>query len=271
MDRIAIDLGIIQIYWYSIFILIAIISAFLVINKESKKQKLSENLLIDLAFYTIIVGILGARLYYVVFNFNYYLANPIEIFKIWNGGLAIHGGIISGLIFIIFYSKNKKINLQKLLDVVVVGLILGQAIGRWGNFFNQEAYGMITTIDHLKNLHIPNFIINGMFISGDYRQPTFLYESLWCFLGFILMVIGRKYIKNLKTGQLTSFYLIWYGLERLMIEWFRTDSLMLGPIKIAQLISLLFIVIGITYLIKIYYNSKKDNNLYSKTNIILKT
>ena len=270
MNRIAIDLGFIEIYWYSIFILVAIISAFIVISIESKKQKLSENILIDLVFYTIIIGILGARLYYVLFNFNYYLTNPIEIFQIWNGGLAIHGGIISSLIFIIFYSKNKKINTKKLLDILVVGLILGQAIGRWGNFFNQEAYGMITTIDNLKDFHIPEFIINGMFISGDYRQPTFLYESLWCFLGFILMIIGRKYIKNLKVGQLTCFYLIWYGLERIIVEGFRTDSLMLGSIKVAQLISLLFIIIGITYLIKIYYNSKKDNNLYNKTNIILK-
>jgi len=271
MDRIALDLGFIQIYWYSIFILIAIILAFTVISIESKKQKLSENTLIDLAFYTIIIGIIGARLYYVLFNFNYYLTKPIEIFQIWNGGLAIHGGIISALIFIIFYSRNKNINLKKLLDILVVGLILGQAIGRWGNFFNKEAYGMITTIDNLKDMHLPDFIINGMFISGDYRQPTFLYESLWCFLGFIIMIIGRKYLKKLKVGQLTSFYLIWYGLERIIVESYRTDSLMLGPIKVAQLISLIFIVIGITYLIKIYYNSKKDNNLYNETNIILKT
>lgn len=268
MNRIAIDLGFIEIYWYSIFILIAIISACLVINMESKKQKLPENILIDLLFYSIIFGILGARLYYVLFNLSYYLLNPIEIFQIWNGGLAIHGGIISALIFIIVFSKKKKINLNKLLDILVVGLILGQAIGRWGNFFNQEAYGAITTIDNLKNLNIPDFIINGMFILGEYRQPTFLYESIWCLIGFIIIIVIRKYVKKLKVGQITSFYLIWYGIERLIIEGFRSDSLMLGPIKIAQLISLIFIIIGITYLIKIYYNSKKNNNLYNEINII---
>ena len=132
----------------------------------------------------------------------------------------------------------------------MVGLIIGQAIGRWGNFFNQEAYGGVTTYNELVNDGIPTFIINGMFILGEYRQPTFFYESLWCLFGFISMIIIRRLSKTLKKGQLTSFYLIWYGIARLFIEGLRTDSLMLGPIKIAQVVSVIFIVVGLYLFIK---------------------
>ena len=235
MEKIAINLGFIKIYWYSIFILLAIILGYIVIKKETKKQNLSEEITIDLIFYSIITGIIGARLYYVLFNLQYYMSSPFEIFQIWNGGLAIHGGIIAALIFITFYCKKKNINQKKLLDIIVIGLILGQAIGRWGNFFNQEAYGTITSLNSLKELLIPNFIIDGMYISGEYRQPTFLYESIWCLLGFIILIVVRKKYNNLKVGQLTSLYLIWYGIERFFVEKLRTDSLMINQINYKQL------------------------------------
>ena len=187
-------------------------------------------------------------------------SESIGAFAVWNGGLAIHGGIIAGLLFIIYYCKKHEVNIWKMLDIIVVGLIIAQAIGRWGNFFNSEAYGPITTAADLKSLGIPQFIINGMYILGDYRQPTFFYESVWCFFGFCAMLLIRKY-KYLKIGQLTGFYLLWYGIIRLIIEGMRTDSLMLGPIKMAQLVSIVFIIAGIIIFIRSV--RKKENDLYN--------
>lgn len=258
MDKVALDLGPIQIYWYSIFIFLGMLVACFVIYKEAKKRGIEDDFLVNLTFDTIIIGIIGARLYYVIFNLPYYLQNPIEMLEIWNGGLAIHGGIIAGLLFIIYYCKKHEVNILKILDIVVVGLIIAQAIGRWGNFFNSEAYGPITTANHLESLGIPEFIINGMYILGEYRQPTFFYESVWCIFGFLAMLIIRHY-KYLKVGQLTSFYLVWYGIIRFFIEGMRTDSLMLGPLKMAQLVSIVFVISGIV----LYLKSKKDNKLYN--------
>ncbi len=262
MDRVALDLGFFQIYWYSIFIFLGGLTACIVIYMESKKREIEEEFLINLTFNSLILGIIGARLYYVLFNLNYYLKNPIEILQIWNGGLAIHGGILIALAFIIIYCKKHNVNTLKMLDIIVVGLIIGQAIGRWGNFFNSEAYGNITTYATLHQEKIPEFVIKGMYILGEYRQPTFFYESVWCLFGFIAMLIIRKY-KYLKTGQLTGFYLIWYGIIRFLIERMRADSLMLGPFKIAQIISIIFIISGI--IVFTYYLRKdkgKEENLY---------
>lgn len=262
MDRVALDLGFIQIYWYSIFIFLGIFFAGLVIMKEAKKQKINQEDLINLIFYGIIFGILGARLYYVAFNLNYYLKYPLEILEVWNGGLAIHGGLIAGLITVVIYSKKHNYKIVKLLDIIVVGLILGQAIGRWGNFFNGEAYGPITTLEHLKGLHLPDFIVDGMFIDGAYRTPTFLYESLLDLVGFIILVVARHY-KYLKKGWLISIYLVWYSVCRLFIEGLRTDSLMLGPLKAAQVVSVLGIIIGIV-LFFIFKKGTKFDNLYNQ-------
>ena len=263
MNKVLLDLGFIEIRWYSFFILLAILVASFIIRKEAKKKNMDEEKLIDLIFYGLIFGILGARTYYVLFNLDYYLNNLLEIFQIWNGGLAIHGGIIAGLVFIWYYSKKHKINIKMFLDILVPGLIIAQAIGRWGNFFNQEAFGRVVELSTLKKMLLPNFIIEGMYINGSYREPTFFYESILCLVGFAILMIFRKSKKN-KTGQLSAIYLIWYGIIRLIIEGMRSDSLMLGPIKIAQLVSLLFIVIGIIILIK-----SKNNKKYIDDNIIL--
>lgn len=264
MDRVALELGPIQIYWYSIFIFLGLLTASILIFKEARKRNIDEDFLINLIFNTIIIGLIGARVYYVLFNIPYYASNPIEILAVWNGGLAIHGGIFAALAFILIYCKKKNVNILQLLDIIVVGLIIAQAIGRWGNFFNSEAYGQVTTYAELKAQQIPTFIINGMYILGEYRQPTFFYESTWCFAGFLAMLIIRKY-KYLKRGQLTGFYLFWYGLGRLLIESLRTDSLMLGPIKIAQVVSIVFIITGI---VLFFYNLIKstptDKRLYTE-------
>ena len=260
MNRVAISIGNINIYWYSIFVLVAMVVASLLIIREAKKNKINEEEILDFLFWGLIIGIIGARVYYVIFNFDYYKNNIGEIFAIWNGGLAIHGGILAALVFTIIYSKKKKLNILKLTDIVAVGLIIGQAIGRWGNFFNGEAYGMVTTLTNLKNIHLPKFIIDGMYIEGSYREPLFLYESISCVIGFIIILLIRKFYKKLKLGQLTSIYLIWYGITRLIIERFRSDSLMLGSLKVAQIISILFILSGIIILI---YSIKKKK-LYRK-------
>ena len=188
MDRVALELGPIQIYWYSIFIFLGLLTASILIFKEARKRNIDEDFLINLIFNTIIIGLIGARVYYVLFNIPYYASNPIEILAVWNGGLAIHGGIFAAVAFILIYCKKKNINSLQLLDIIVVGLIIAQAIGRWGNFFNSEAYGQVTTYAELKAQQIPTFIINGMYILGEYRQPTFFYESTWCFAGFLAML-----------------------------------------------------------------------------------
>lgn len=251
-----IDLGIISIHWYSILLFIAILIGSNLAIKEAKKHGFEEDFMVNLLFLGVIIGILGARIYYVIFNFDYYKNNLIEIFKVWNGGLAIHGGIIAGFITIAIICYKKKVNLLKILDYLVVGLVIAQAIGRWGNFFNGEAHGAITSLSYLESLHLPQFIIDGMYINGSYYIPTFLYESIWCLIGFIIMIILRRK-KFMKVGYLTSFYLVWYGVERFFVEGLRTDSLMFFSLRIAQLVSLVMIVIGIVIFIYSLKKSKK--------------
>ncbi len=263
MNRVALDFGFIQIYWYSIFIFLGILSGCTLVYFEAKKQHFSMEQLFDLIFYTMIAAIIGARVYYVIFNLDYYITNPLQIFEIWHGGLAIHGGIMAGLLFLVFYTRKKKINLLKLLDILVVGLIIGQVIGRWGNFFNGEAYGAVISRAALVKQGLPNFIIEGMCIDGFYHQPTFLYESVANLIGFILLLFIRKY-KYLKVGQLTGSYLIWYSLVRFVIEGMRLDSLMLGSIRMAQFISVITLGIGIYLVFVRYHKDPKLAHLYQK-------
>ena len=255
MNRTILSIGNFHIYCYSVLIATGIIIGLYLLMKEASKQNISKDTIIDIAFYTIIWGIVGARIYYVIFNIKPYLSNPISILYVWEGGLAIYGAIIAGFITLVYQTKKKNIALGKLTDMIVPSLILAQAIGRWGNFFNQEAHGGIVTIEFLKKIHIPNFIIKGMYINGNYYHPTFFYESLWCLLGFILLVIIRRLLKNSKDGTLTFIYLIWYGIGRFFIEGLRTDSLYLGIFRISQIVSIVIVLIGIIGLI---YNKRKE-------------
>ncbi len=267
MNQVAIDLGFVQIYWYSLCILLGVISGFSVAYFELKRLKMDKEYFFNMIFYALIFGFIGARLYYVLFNLDYYLNNLSEIIAVWHGGLAIHGGIIGGVLTIIFYSKKHQKNIMeiiKYLDIGAISIIIGQAIGRWGNFFNQEAHGYATTKLFLENLKIPSFIIQGMTIDGIVYHPTFLYESLWNLLGFIILLIIRKR-KKIKIGMLLSFYLIWYSLIRFFIESMRTDSLMLGNIKVAQVISIILFGLGVVF----FLYAKKNNDLYN-LNIIRK-
>lgn len=261
MNRVALDLGFIQIYWYSIMVLIGLLIGLSIIYFEMKKQKINTDFFTNLSFYSIIIGIVFARLYYVLFNLDYYSSHIVEIFEVWNGGLAIHGGIIGGGLFALFYCIKHKVDFYRVFDICVVGLIIAQAIGRWGNFFNQEAYGIITTKEALINIGIPQFIVDGMYINGGYHHPTFLYECIWNIIGFVGLILTRRLYKNLKTGQLTGIYLIWYSIGRIFIEGMRTDSLMLGNIRIAQLVSVLLVVCGILLII-FRGKQNKRNSLY---------
>ena len=176
MNPILLEIGNITIYWYSIMILSGVIIGSLLVTKESKRFNISKTKTSDMLFYTMIFGILGARIYYVIFNLDYYLQEPISIIKVWEGGLAIHGGIIAGISYLIYYTKKNNIDTIKMIDICAPGLLIGQAIGRWGNFFNGEAHGPITTLKHLQNLHLPNFIIKGIrrFNSSKYLKTSFL-------------------------------------------------------------------------------------------------
>ena len=256
MNSILIDLGFIQIRWYSILILFAFIIGYLLVVNRSKKIGISKVHIADICFYLIIVCILGARIYYCLFEWKYYLNNPLDILKIWEGGLAIHGGIIAGFLFLYFYTRKKDILLLDILDILAPALALGQSIGRWGNFFNQEAYGPITTLENLQNLNIPKFVIDGMYINGNYHHPTFLYESIICLVIFLILIIFRN-LKFNKRGYVVSIYLIGYGITRFFIESLRQDSLMFFNLKIAQIISIIMIIIGLILFIRPYYIEKR--------------
>ena len=234
--------------WYSVLILIGAVLGIILLEKEGKRFNINKDFLFNMAFWTIIIGILGARLYYVIFNFHIYKDDILSIFKIWEGGLAIHGGIIAGTLTLAIYCARYKVKLIRILDLCVPSLLLAQAIGRWGNFFNGEAHGMATSLEHLQSLHIPGFIIKGMNIAGVYYEPTFLYESLLCLLGFIIVIVIRRF-KYIKIGNITAFYLMYYSVCRFFIESLRTDSLMLGGFKVAQIVSIILFVVGLVIII----------------------
>jgi phosphatidylglycerol:prolipoprotein diacylglycerol transferase len=257
MNRILVSIGPINIYWYSVLIVLAILLAIFLATKESKKMGMA-SYFDNLLFSVIVFGIIGARLYYVIFNFDAYRNDLLSILKIWEGGLAIYGGIIGGFLAVLYNSVKYERSLIQTTDIIVPSLIIGQAIGRWGNFFNGEAHGYEVSLEFLQKLHLPKFIINGMYIDGVYYHPTFLYESLWCLLGFIILIILRK-ITNRKKGILTFSYFIWYGLGRSVIEGLRTDSLYIGSLRVSQILSYILIGIGIIGLIIEIVKGRKNN------------
>ena len=244
MESVMFKIGNFEIKWYSAMLLVAVIIGIFLLMKEGKKHNYPSDFLFNLCFWVIIFSFIGARCYYVIFNWGLYASDPINILKIWEGGLAIHGGLIAGFLTMMLYCKKYNVRLFKICDIAVPSIILGQAIGRWGNFFNGEAHGGIVLRSTLENLHIPNIIIDGMYINGNYYHPTFFYEMLWCLLGFIILLLLRHY-KYLKVGGLTCFYLCFYSVGRFFIESMRTDSLMLGGFRVAQIVSLVLFVIGI--------------------------
>ena len=268
MSDIFLDLEFITIKWYSFLMFVSLLIGIFIVLREAKRFKIDENYIVNLIFWTAIFAFIGARLYFVAFNWDYYSLHLDEIYKVWQGGLAIHGAILLGGLFIILYTKKYKVNTLKIFDIIAPALLLGQAIGRWGNFFNAEAHGPATTLTFLQNLHLPKFIINGMNINGVYYHPTFLYESIWNIIGVVILLILRRK-RYTKVGTVTGVYLMWYSLGRFFIESLRTDSLMFGTFKIAQIVSIVLFLVGLLIIIlsrkksklEGLYNEKEETNI----------
>lgn len=245
----------VHIRWYGVIIAVGMLLALAYAYFSAERFNVNRNKLIDCVLVGIVTGIIGARLYYVLFELDRYIKDPVSIFMINEGGLAIYGGIIGGLLGGCITAKILKQKIMPILDVAVLGFLIGQGIGRWGNFMNQEAYGAPTDLPW------------GMVSENTHMQavhPCFLYESLWCLLGFVLIhFLSKKFQKY--SGQVFYFYLVWYGFERMIVEGLRTDSLYLPfeifgmPIRVSQVLSALILIFGIVMLI---INRKKEDKFY---------
>ncbi len=246
------DGGAHPIMWYGIIITLAMIIGFLIAKRKAKYEGIKSDDMFDLAIYLIIFCMLGARLYYVLSKPGEY-RTFMDVISVWNGGLAIYGGVIAGALTIAVYSKIKKINTVKLLDAVAPALIIGQSIGRWGNFFNAEAYGEVTDIFCRMGISVGHWLDRTamdtvVYSTAEYYHPTFLYESLWNLVGFVLIMLFYK--KKKFDGQHVLFYLVWYGFGRFFIEGLRTDSLyllsnMLGEtVRVSQLVAAICVIGG---------------------------
>ncbi|HBN6337453.1 TPA: prolipoprotein diacylglyceryl transferase [Staphylococcus aureus] len=260
IDPVAFNLGPLSVRWYGIIIAVGILLGYFVAQRALVKAGLHKDTLVDIIFYSALFGFIVARIYFVIFQWPYYAENPGEIIKIWHGGIAIHGGLIGGFIAGVIVCKVKNLNPFQIGDIVAPSIILAQGIGRWGNFMNHEAHGGPVSRAFLEQLHLPNFIIENMYINGQYYHPTFLYESIWDVAGFIILV---NICKHLKLGETFFLYLTWYSIGRFFIEGLRTDSLMLtSNIRVAQLVSILLILISISLIV--YRRIKYNPPLYSK-------
>lgn len=251
--RTFLTIGSLSIHYYALVILAGALIAYFLGQYRFKQLGYAKEILSDYFFGVLILGIIGARIWYVIFTWKQiYAQNPIEIFAIWHGGLAIQGGLIAGILYSIYFFKKRDIPIMVAGDAIMPGVLIAQACGRWGNFFNHEAYGYAVSLSFLKNLHLPQFIIDNMYINGAYHHPTFLYESFFnlCLFFFIILVIRRLEKHN---GAQFFSYFIGYGIIRFFVEGLRTDSLMLGPIRMAQLTSIVFIIFGIAGMIYIHY------------------
>ncbi|MBM7645013.1 phosphatidylglycerol:prolipoprotein diacylglycerol transferase [Scopulibacillus daqui] len=253
LNRVAFQLGPFHIYWYGIIIAFAALLGFFLAVREGKRRGLPKDTFIDLVLFAVPISIICARAYYVIFEWPYYSQHPAEIIAVWHGGIAIYGALIGAVITAVIFCKIRHLSFWKVADIAAPSIILGQGIGRWGNFINQEAHGAETTRQFLENLHLPSFIINQMYINGTYYIPTFLYESVWDILGFIILLILRRL--NLGRGEIFLSFVIWYSAGRCYIEGLRTDSLMLTSyLRVSQVLSVVFIIVSLV--IWIYRRTK---------------
>ncbi|MGJ7920225.1 prolipoprotein diacylglyceryl transferase [Neobacillus sp. LXY-4] len=244
IDPIAISLGPLQVHWYGVIIGTGIALALWLAMREGDRRGLPKEAFPDLMIWAIPIAIISARIYYVIFEWDYYAVHPADIPKIWNGGIAIHGALIGSVATAYFFTKKNNISFWKLADIAAPSIILGQAIGRWGNFINQEAHGGEVSRTFLENLFLPDFIINQMYINGTYYHPTFLYESIWNLAGVFILLGLRKV--NLRRGEIFLAYIVWYSIGRFFVEGLRTDSLMLTEnLRMAQTISIGLIILAI--------------------------
>ncbi|MEX2104215.1 MAG: prolipoprotein diacylglyceryl transferase [Bacilli bacterium] len=292
INRVAIDLGFLEVYWYGLIIGTGIVLALLLVIWRGKQLGISSDTFLDLVMFAVPAAIIGARLYYVAFKWDYYVAHLGEIIAIWEGGLAIHGALIAAILTGYIFCRKRKLSFWQMADIAAPAIILGQLIGRWGNFINQEAHGGEVTRAYLEGLHLPQFIIDQMYINGAYYHPTFLYESIWNLIG-LLLLLGLQQL-NARRGEVFLNYFIWYSIGRFFIEGIRTDSLAFtgpewlagfmrilwapanllfepgsmdyGNVRIAQFIGVVLILLSIGVLIyrrvKGYSNERFFDNLH---------
>jgi phosphatidylglycerol:prolipoprotein diacylglycerol transferase len=238
INPIAFSIGPLQVHWYGIILGTAALIGLLLAIQEGKRFGINPDFFMDLVLLGVPSAIIGARIYYVAFKWEDYRDNLSEVFKVWHGGIAIYGALIGAILAAIYFTRRRGYKFWRIVDVCAPGLIVGQAIGRWGNFINQEAHGGPVNEAFLRNsLHLPNFIVNQMYIDGQYYHPTFLYESLWNVIGLLLLLWMRRR-PFLRAGELFMSYFIWYSIGRFFVEGLRTDSLdFTGPNWLAALMN----------------------------------
>ena len=241
LDPIAFAIGPLTVHWYGIILGTAALVGLWLAVREGKRFGIVPDFFMDLLLIGVPSSVIAARLYYVAFRWQDYKDNPIDIIKIWEGGIAIYGALIGALLAGFLYIRHKGYSFWRIADICAPSLIVGQAIGRWGNFVNQEAYGSPVTEEFLRgSLHLPNFIVNQMYIDGIYRHPTFLYESVWNIVG-LLLLFGLRRLPFVRSGELLLSYFIWYSIGRFFIEGLRTDSLAFtGPKWLENLLEALW-------------------------------
>lgn len=225
-----------QVNLYGIAIALGVAAAIWYMSRQEAAQGLPKDTAIDVALYAVPLAMVAARLYFVAFTWEDYKGDLLKILRIWEGGVAIYGGIIGGAIGVYILSRRRKLPFLALADLVAPALLLGQAIGRWGNYFNQEAYGYVVSNPKLQ------FFPIAVWADGSWHMATFFYESLWNLAGFIFLHVNRKRFLAKGRGMLFAWYLIWYGLGRMVIEGLRTDSLMWGSLRVSQLLSVVLVL-----------------------------
>lgn len=237
-----------DIRWYGICIATGILVAVIIAYLRAPSHKIKSDRVIDLVLVSLPMGIVGARLYYVAFNWDYYQGDFFKIINLRSGGLAIHGGLILGLLTAAFFCRLWQIDALNLLDLMAPSIAIAQSIGRWGNFFNQEAYGTPTDLPW------------AILINGEKVHPTFLYESIWCFLLFFVLIYIDK--RREYYGKTFFFYGMLYSLERFFVEQLRTDSLMLGSLRVAQLVSGLVFLAFAFLILNRYFRHKRKSRIF---------
>ena len=246
INPVAFSIGSLSVKWYGIIMATAVLVATIMAIREGKRRQIMPDDFIDLLLWAVPIGFICARIYYVIFEWGYFSQHPNEIIAIWNGGIAIYGGLLGGLAVLIIFCKKRNLSVWLMLDIIAPGVMAGQIIGRWGNFINQEAHGSPTSLAFLESLHLPTFIIQQMKINGIYYQPTFLYESFFNLIGLIIILSLRHKKHLFKQGEIFLTYVIWYSLVRFFVEGMRTDSLYIAnTIRVSQALSVVLFILAI--------------------------
>ena len=246
--------GKVEIHFYGVIIALGLLLAVWYGLKRSKDFGLKEDDILDGVIWIVPLAIICARLYYCIFEWDSYKSDPLSVIRIWNGGLAIYGGVIGAALGVVLFAKMKKVSLPAVLDLVAVSFLIGQFIGRWGNFMNREAFGSETTSFLRMGLY------NTLTQSWEYHHPTFLYESLWNALGFVLLHFASK--KRQYDGQVALLYVMWYGFGRSIIEGLRTDSLYWGPVRVSQALAAATCVVAVTILTIMQFRKHDPQKLF---------